>query len=220
MKTYYPLWRDVPVEEFKARWPNFSPQEIACKGTGSVLLDFDALDALQRLRTALGKPLLLTSAYRSLSHNQRVGGATNSQHLEGKAFDISVTNHDPAKLIQTAKEAGFTGFGHYPSSGFLHVDTGPARSWKGAGANDRWFPERGVTPGFPEHTPTPAKTKAEEIAPVAIPGVLGGVTSVVQAVGNGNGPVQWAVAVAILLALAGGVYWFFRLRDRGDREDA
>ena len=53
-------------------------------------------DKLQALRTALDKPLLITSAYRSAAHNKRVGGATHSQHRLGKAFDIRMENQNPA----------------------------------------------------------------------------------------------------------------------------
>jgi hypothetical protein len=111
------------------RWPSFSPREIACKGTGSILINENALDKLQALRNRLGKPLILTSAYRSPEHNKRVGGAKGSKHMEGIAFDVRMENHDPHEFEAAARAVGFTGFGYYPKSGFLHIDTGPARSW-------------------------------------------------------------------------------------------
>lgn len=117
----------VPPDEWK--WPNFSPAELACKGTGRIMLDIDALDALQRLRHRLGKPLLITSAYRSPEHNKRVGGAKNSFHMKGVAFDVQMANHDPVDFEKTARAEGFRGFGYYPKSGFMHIDTGPARTW-------------------------------------------------------------------------------------------
>ena len=82
---FYRHWRDVPKETWC--WPNFSPAEIACRGTGSILIDEAALDRLQTLRSRLGKPLIVNSAYRSPEHNRRVGGAKHSKHLEGAAFD-------------------------------------------------------------------------------------------------------------------------------------
>jgi hypothetical protein len=36
------------------RWPNFSPAEIACRGTGQLKLHPEALDKLQALRDRLG----------------------------------------------------------------------------------------------------------------------------------------------------------------------
>ncbi|NPD21602.1 DUF882 domain-containing protein [Rhodophyticola sp. DY48A3-103] len=109
------------------RWPNFSPAEIACRGTGKLLVNEPALDKLQALRDRLGKPLIVRSAYRSPEHNRAVGGATRSKHLDGAAFDIAMENHDPVAFEAAAREVGFLGFGFYPRSGFIHVDLGPAR---------------------------------------------------------------------------------------------
>ena len=123
----YMSFQDVPQDAW--RWPAFSPREIACKGTGSVLINEAALDKLQALRDRLGKPLVITSAYRSPEHNKRVGGAKNSRHMKGDAFDIRMDNHDPHQFEAAARAVGFTAFGYYPKSGFMHIDTGPARSW-------------------------------------------------------------------------------------------
>ncbi len=124
---FYDHWREAP--EATWRWPNFSPAEIACRGTGKLLINEPALDKLQALRDRLGKPLIVRSAYRSLEHNRAVGGATGSKHLDGAAFDIAMANHDPVAFKAAAREAGFLGFGFYPRSSFIHVDLGPARQW-------------------------------------------------------------------------------------------
>lgn len=120
-------FRDVPKHLW--RWKYFSPDEIACRGTGQIRLHPDALDKLQALRDRLGKPLIVRSAYRSLQHNRAVKGAPRSKHMEGTAFDIAMTNHDPVAFEAAAREVGFLGFGFYPRSGFMHIDLGPARSW-------------------------------------------------------------------------------------------
>lgn len=123
----YKHWRDVPERSW--RWPNFSPAEIACRGSGSLRINEEALHKLQALRDRLGKPLIVRSAYRSPAHNRAVGGATRSKHLDGAAFDIAMANHDPLAFEAAAREVGFLGFGFYPRSGFIHVDLGPARQW-------------------------------------------------------------------------------------------
>ena len=125
--TFYQHWRNLPATAW--HWPNFSPAEIACRGTGKLLVNEDALNRLQELRVTLGKPLIVNSAYRSPEHNRKVGGAKASKHLEGTAFDISMANHDPTAFIAAARKAGFKGIGTYPRSNFIHIDTGPARSW-------------------------------------------------------------------------------------------
>lgn len=119
--------RDYPMDKW--RWPNFSPREIACKGTNGLIVDEVAMDRLQTLRNALAAPIILTSAYRSPEHNRRVGGAKNSYHMRGQAFDVRMENHDPEKFVVLARAAGFRGIGYYPRSGFIHIDTGPERTW-------------------------------------------------------------------------------------------
>ncbi len=137
-------FRDVPDSLW--RWRNFSPAEIACRGTGQLKLHPEALNKLQALRDRLGKPLIVRSAYRSPEHNRNVGGAPRSKHMDGTAFDIAMSNHDPAAFEAAAREVGFLGFGFYPRSGFIHIDLGPARQW-----GER-FPVRAV-PFAPEAPP-------------------------------------------------------------------
>jgi hypothetical protein len=103
--TFYSHWRDLPESTW--RWSNFSPAEIACRGTGKLLINEPALDKLQALRDLLGKPLVVRSAYRSPEHNRAVGGATRSKHMDGAAFDIAMTNHDPVAFEAAAREVGF-----------------------------------------------------------------------------------------------------------------
>lgn len=116
------------TEVKKWRWPNFTPKEISCKGDGLIVIDENALDKLQAMRLELGIPLVINSAYRSEAYNKSVGGAPKSQHLQGRAFDIRITDALSREEIKYhAKEAGFTGIGDYNT--FVHVDTGPTRYW-------------------------------------------------------------------------------------------
>src|SRR5690606_18323309 len=105
MSKLYDSWRDFPIAQW--RWPSFSPQELACRGTGRLMIVPAAMDKLQALRDRLGKPLIINSGYRSPEHNRAVGGAKGSNHMEGIAFDVSMSNHDPATFIAAAKAVGF-----------------------------------------------------------------------------------------------------------------
>ena len=142
--TTYAHYRDLPDSAW--RWPSFSPAEIACRGTGAIKINTEAMDKLQSLRNRLGKPLIIRCAYRSPSHNRAVGGAPASKHMLGTAFDISMANHDPVAFIAAARAVGFLGIGTYPRSGFLHIDLGPARGWGDP------FPQQ-PTPFVPETPP-------------------------------------------------------------------
>lgn len=126
-QQFFNHYRDVPAGWW--RWPNFGAWEIASKREGELLVDTDAMDKLQALRDRLGKPIVVVSAYRSPAHNKAVGGAENSYHMRGMAFDIVMANHNPRDFEEAAKAVGFKGFGYYPKRGFMHIDTGPTRSW-------------------------------------------------------------------------------------------
>lgn len=86
-----------------------------------------ALDGLQK---TWGKPLNITSAFRTPEHNAKVGGAKNSQHTHGNAFDVDVSGMSQSErvaLITQARTSGFKGIGVYDNS--LHFDVGPDRAW-------------------------------------------------------------------------------------------
>ena len=107
--------------------PYFSPKEIACRGTGELLVNPQALDILLRARLLADRPFHILSAYRSPVHNAFVGGAPKSAHKDGIAFDISLRGHDRYTLFKQCRDAGFGSFGKYNT--FLHVDTRKGRQW-------------------------------------------------------------------------------------------
>lgn len=114
------------------RWHNFSAYELRCRGSNRLVVVPEALDKLQAVRTILGKPMPILSAYRSPGHNLAVGGAPNSKHLEAVAFDIGTAKLSPEELIKIARFVGFNGIGRYPTRNFVHIDLRPAPAeWKG-----------------------------------------------------------------------------------------
>jgi zinc D-Ala-D-Ala carboxypeptidase len=203
--TDYAHFTDVPAAGW--RWASFSPRELACKGTGKLLVNEDALDKLQALRDRLRKPLILTSAYRSPEHNRRVGGAKASKHLQGIAFDVRMDNHDPHEFEAAARAAGFTGFGYYPKSGFMHIDTGPARTW-----GTPW-PLSATT--WPSEPPRQPETIREDKDTQAVAGasLAGAVALGVEHLPLASGllgslaPHAQLVAVVVAAVLVGYVLW-------------
>lgn len=121
--SHYARASDEVRALFAGRWPNFSLREMASRGDGSIRIECEALDKLQRLRSLWGGPLTVNSAYRDPRYNRRVGGAPLSQHKKGRAFDISVRGMSAdqrERLRAFAVAAGFRAFGGYNT--FLHVD--------------------------------------------------------------------------------------------------
>ena len=99
-------------------------------------MDPRLLDILHHLQQATGGkgPFEIISAFRSPQTNQMLranggGVARRSLHMEGKAMDIRLRGVDTRRLRQAALELQAGGVGYYPSSDFIHVDTGRVRSW-------------------------------------------------------------------------------------------
>ena len=126
------------------QWPNFAPTELACRCARYCRGEYwhapRFLDALEALRAAVGRPLVITSGRRCALHNAAVGGAPLSQHKTALAVDVSLHGHDRFKLYGLAKEAGFTGIGKAAS--FLHLDrrSRPAEWFYGAASKNIWEP--------------------------------------------------------------------------------
>lgn len=126
---------------------NFTVREFACQdGSDKVLIDTDLVAILQKIRDHFGKPITINSAYRTASHNRKVGGVSNSQHVKGTAADIVVSGIAP---VEVAKYAEYImpnkgGIGVYP--GFVHVDVRTSRS--------RWtnYGKENAVSGFPGYT--------------------------------------------------------------------
>ena len=112
---------------------NFRVREFRCKDdTDPIFVDSDLVDILQNVRDHFGKAVTITSAFRTASHNKKVGGATYSQHLYGKAADIKVSGVAAsvvADFVETLMPST-GGIGRY--STFTHVDVRKVKSrWNG-----------------------------------------------------------------------------------------
>lgn len=111
----------VSKEGGKSLSKNFKVREFACKdGSDSVIVDSQLVEKLQKLRDKCGKPIVINSAYRTVSHNKKVGGSPTSQHMNGRAADIVIHGLSPEQVSNLAKAVGFNGVGIYNS--FVHVD--------------------------------------------------------------------------------------------------
>lgn len=111
---------------------NFTLQEFDCKDGTPVPQQFipnvqKLAEQLQTLRDYIGEPVMITgSGYRTPSHNAKVGGARNSQHLTASGADINARNYTPrqlSKIIEKLikeKKMLQGGIGVY--KGFVHYD--------------------------------------------------------------------------------------------------
>lgn len=125
MVKQYSLFRDGETQISK----NFKVKEFRCKdGSDKILIDTDfAQNKLQIIRDHFSVPVTINSAYRTESYNKKVGGATNSYHLKGQAFDIVVSGRTPLEVAQFAESVGVPGIIQYNT--FVHVDSRTSRYW-------------------------------------------------------------------------------------------
>ena len=108
-------------------YPNFSKREFDCKETGENHMQASFMERLQRLRTAYGKPMRITSGYRSPKHSVEAKKVRPGAHASGHACDVAVRGSDALHLIRLALELGFTGIGvqQKGASRFIHLDDHP-----------------------------------------------------------------------------------------------
>ena len=115
---------------------NFTVREFRCKdGSDTIKICPETVTILQAVRNYFGKPVHINSAYRTPSHNAKVGGAKSSQHVVGTACDIRVDGV-PSWAVAGFLEANYSrhGIGLYPT--FVHVDSrGKKTYWHNTGSN-------------------------------------------------------------------------------------
>ena len=119
--------------------PSFRVREFACKGSDVVLIDDELVVLLQCIREHFGKPVHITSGYRTAEHNAAVGGSKSSQHLLGRAADIQVAGVSVEDVAAYAESLmpDWGGVGRYPvkagrATGWVHVDTRAEKArWRG-----------------------------------------------------------------------------------------
>lgn len=96
-----------------------------------VLDNINALvdNVLDPLRASIGRPIIITSGYRSQRVNELVGGSKISHHLSGKAADFHVQGYTPQQMDMIyrmiEKYYNFDLLIFYPSKNIIHI------SWDG-----------------------------------------------------------------------------------------
>lgn len=120
---------------------HFKVREFRCQdGSDPVFIDSELVELLEKIRVHFGKPVTITSGFRTAAHNATVAKAAKySQHLYGKAADIQVCGISVENVYAYADKllGNAGGCGIYPpglgrANGWVHVDVRKAKSrWKG-----------------------------------------------------------------------------------------
>jgi len=147
---------------------NFSEHEFRCPCCSEIGLDRRLLPALQKFRDLLGRPVIITSGCRCLTHNASLGSHRASTHVfergpifvvGTKAADVKVSGLNLSEMLHAAEqipEFAEGGIGIYPNEGFLHLDVrrGKARWGRVRGEYVAWLAAR-IAMHEAEGAPTP-----------------------------------------------------------------
>src|SRR5207249_6001492 len=99
-------------------------------------MDPHTIDMLWEVHREVGatEPIWVVCGYRSPGTNAMLrrrssGVAKFSQHMLGKAMDFYIPGVSLERLREAGLRASRGGVGFYPSSNFVHLDTGSVRHW-------------------------------------------------------------------------------------------
>ena len=105
---------------------HFTESELACPHCGVNGCTQALVDALELFRAAVGKPVLIDSAYRCPEHNAGTpNAAKNSVHMQGEAADIRVagmTARELEAIARTIPAIRDGGIGVAPELNYIHID--------------------------------------------------------------------------------------------------
>jgi uncharacterized protein YcbK (DUF882 family) len=110
---------------------------LRCHYTEEVMkIDIRTIEYLNRIDKELGggHEIHIISGFRSPAYNdllRREGRhvAGHSLHMQGKAIDIAIPQIGTETVRRTALSLRAGGVGFYPGPGFVHIDSGPFRTW-------------------------------------------------------------------------------------------
>ncbi len=99
-------------------------------------MDKRLFDQIARIQALLktDAEVEIISGYRSPATNELLrsrssGVAKKSYHMTGQAIDFRLRGISLKKVRDAARSLQAGGVGYYPSSNFVHIDTGPVRHW-------------------------------------------------------------------------------------------
>ena len=110
---------------------HFKVKEFACRdGSQVVFIDDYLCTILDILRNKLGKPIIVTSGYRTPCWNQKCNGAKYSYHMRGMAADIRVNGMKAKELAKKLDEIVPNGCGIIVYDSWVHFDVRDEKKYR------------------------------------------------------------------------------------------
>lgn len=110
---------------------HFKVREFACKdGSQAVFIDDYLVTILDILRDKIGKPVIITSGYRTPWWNAKCDGAKYSYHIRGMAADIKVNGMSAKELAKKLNEIIPNGCGIIVYQSWVHFDVRNGKKYR------------------------------------------------------------------------------------------
>ncbi len=119
---------------------NFNSREFRCKGTGHIHNTLINIDFVKKLQDFMNKngytKAIISSAYRCLEQNRKVGGSTKSQHSTNGNGAVDICFYKNGKIVPSkevcckAQDYGFKGIA-YIDKNYVHLDDRIVGTYRG-----------------------------------------------------------------------------------------
>lgn len=110
---------------------HFKVKEFACKdGSQVVFIDDYLYTILEILRNKLGKPIIVTSGYRTPEWNKKCEGAKYSYHMRGMAADIRVEGMSAKQIANKLNAIVPEGCGIIVYENWVHFDVRTGKKYR------------------------------------------------------------------------------------------
>ncbi len=108
-----------------AKYPNFTPDELACKHCKAQGITPEMMDVLQGIRTEIAQPIFLSSGYRCVKHPVEQEKDRPGEHTHGMAIDILCYGARALRIIELAQQRNVKRIGVHqkgnPNGRFVHI---------------------------------------------------------------------------------------------------
>lgn len=110
---------------------HFKVKEFSCRdGSQVVFIDDYLYTVLDILRHKLGKPVIITSGYRTPEWNKKCGGAKYSYHMRGMAADFRVDGMSPKEVAKKLDEIVPNECGIIVYNTWVHFDVRTGKKYR------------------------------------------------------------------------------------------
>lgn len=107
-------------------YPNFTIEELRCKYTSECQMRPEFMKILQEIRDDYGKPIFISSGYRSIKHPVEQAKERPGEHTLGMSVDILCYGTTTLELLKLAQQHGIQRIGlsqkgDIHGSRFMHI---------------------------------------------------------------------------------------------------